>query len=106
MTRAEMILSLLREKPRTFDELVELSGESTTAVRTTLSDLSRNGYMESVPKTYKATEKDDGGKPFIDWQAHKTRSGERKKKAPQGIVSNAIKANEGSALFNLGRSMQ
>lgn len=106
MTRAEFILGLLREKPRTFEELLELTGVSTTIVRTTLSDLARNGYMEAIPKTYRATSKDDGGKPMIDWQAQKTRSASKPRKAPPGIVSSAIKANADSALFNLGRSQQ
>jgi predicted ArsR family transcriptional regulator len=104
MTRAEFILGLLREKPRTFEELLSLTGVSKTIIRTTLSDLARNGYMEAVPKTYRATAKDDGGKPMIDWQAQKTRSASKPRKASPGLVANAIKANEGSALFNLGRN--
>lgn len=91
MTRAEMILSLLREQPRTFEQLVEVTGLSDPIVRTTLSDLRRNGYMEPVPTTYVATEKaGSGGKPKIDWNAQKRQvkqSRPEQKPSPRATIS-------------------
>ena len=113
MTRAEKILNLLRERPRTFEELQELSGAPSEIVRNTLSDLKRSGYMEAVPTTYRVTEKAEAeeGKPKIEWKAFKARQGGSEsqkrpgsRKAPAGLVANAIKKYEGSALFNLGRN--
>jgi DNA-binding IclR family transcriptional regulator len=72
MTRAEMILALLREQPRTFDELVEATGLSDAIVRTALSYLRTNGYMQAIPTTYLATDKVlEDGKPKIDWTLKK-----------------------------------
>lgn len=112
MTRAEVILSLLRERPMTFEELQQASGAEAAIVRNTLSDLKRSGYTEAIPTTYRITEKAaDGERPKIEWKAFKARQGgsetQRKpgsSKAPAGLVASAIKKYEGSALFNLGRS--
>lgn len=101
-----MILSLLREKPRTMEELMKLCGVSKTIIRTTLNDLSRSGYMEVVPKTYRPTAKGmEQTKPEIDWLAYRASQPKAVAIARQnGIVEAAINANRGSALFNLGRS--
>jgi DNA-binding transcriptional ArsR family regulator len=112
MTRAEKILSLLRERPMTFEELQQLSGVEAAIVRNTLSDLKRSGYTEAVPTTYRITEKaGESGKPKIEWKAFKARQGGSEtqkrpgtRKAPAGLVASAIAKYEGSALFNLGRS--
>jgi DNA-binding transcriptional ArsR family regulator len=108
MTRAEMILSLLREQPRTFEQLVEVTGLSDPIVRTTLSDLRRNGYMEPVPTTYVATEKaGQGGKPKIDWNAQKrqVKQSRPEKKAPPmhsvSMVEKSIRSNPNS-VFAMG----
>lgn len=106
MTRAQMILELLREKPRTFEELVSILGVSEPIVRTTLSDLRRNGYMEPIPTTYVATGKAlDGGKPKIDWQA--VRSQPKRQRPPRGprasisMVEKSVMSNPNS-VFALG----
>jgi len=108
MTRAEMILSLLREQPRTFEELVAVTGLSDPIVRTTLSDLRRNGYMQPIPTTYVATDKaGDGGKPKIDWNAQKRQVKQsRPEKKPPAMVSismveKSIRTNPNS-VFSLG----
>jgi len=72
MTRAELILSLIREHPRTYAELSLLTGLTEANLRTTLSDLRRNGYMEPIPTCYVATAKGKKAKtPEIDWRAQR-----------------------------------
>jgi DNA-binding HxlR family transcriptional regulator len=112
MTRAEKILSLLRERPMTFEELQQASGAEAAIVRNTLSDLKRSGYTEAIPTTYRATEKAaDGEPPKIEWKAFKARQGgsENQKKpklgqrraASEGIVASAMR-NVPTSVFNLG----
>ena len=112
MTRAEKILNLLRERPRTFEELQELSGAPSEIVRNTLSDLKRSGYTESVPTTYRVTEKAEAeeGKPKIEWKEIKARQASAKQMQPklgrarsasEGIVASAMR-NVPSSVFNLG----
>ena len=72
ITRAQTILDLLRERPRTFAELLEETKLPESIVRSTLIDLRRSGYLESAPTSYSATPKAaQGGKPKIQWSKPK-----------------------------------
>jgi predicted ArsR family transcriptional regulator len=100
MTRAEMILTLLREQPRTFEQLVEATGLSDAIVRTTLSYLRTNGYMQAIPTTYLATDKVvEDGKPKIDWTLQKRGRRQRRPATPPAsaaMVEQSIRTNPNS----------
>lgn len=97
-TRARTVLDLLREQPRTFDELLELTGLSKSIVRTALCDLRRSGYMEPVPTTYATTTKaEQGGKPKIAWaprdnQIRLPRVQKAKPRKPQKTMADKVVA--------------
>lgn len=97
MTRAELILSLIQEHPRTYAELSLLTGLTEANLRTTLSDLRRNGYMEPIPTCYVATAKGQKvKKPEIDWRAQRGGFPSTMK-----MVKKSVRTNPNS-VFSLG----